>query len=120
MSRPRERSTAGPVSYTWVARSRSESTPQFTALALNKPSSSSSSSSSYTWVALSRSESTSQFTALALNKPSFSSSSSSSSNLWPVDLLHGPRSRTRKRKGACTERVPLCERSFLRLSSTLL
>ena len=33
-------------SYTWVARSRSESTPQFTALALNKPSSSSSSSSS--------------------------------------------------------------------------
>ena len=30
-------------SYTWVARSRSESTPQFTALALNKPSSSSSS-----------------------------------------------------------------------------
>ena len=46
VSRPRERGTAGPVSYTWVARSRSESTSQFTALALNKPSSSSSSSSS--------------------------------------------------------------------------
>jgi len=46
VSRPRERSTAGPVSYTWVARSRSESTSQFTASALNKPSSSSSSSSS--------------------------------------------------------------------------
>ena len=42
MSRPRERSTAGPVSYTWVARSRSESTSQFTASALNKLSSSSS------------------------------------------------------------------------------
>ena len=41
----RKRSTAGPVSYTWVARSRSESTSQFTALALNKPSSSFSSSS---------------------------------------------------------------------------
>ena len=39
-SRPRERSTAGPVSYTQVARSRSESTSQFTALALDKPSSS--------------------------------------------------------------------------------
>ena len=42
---PRERSTAGPVSYTWIARSRSESTSQLTALALSKPSSSSSSSS---------------------------------------------------------------------------
>ena len=41
MSRPWERSTAGPVSYTLLARSRSESTSQFTAL--NKPSSSSSS-----------------------------------------------------------------------------
>jgi hypothetical protein len=40
---PWERSTAGPVSYTWVARSRSESTIQFTASALNKLSSSSSS-----------------------------------------------------------------------------
>jgi len=36
---------AGPVSYTWVARSRSESTSQFTASALNKRPSSSSSSS---------------------------------------------------------------------------
>ena len=45
MSRPQERSTAGPVSYTWVARSRLESTSQFTVIALNKPSSSSSSSS---------------------------------------------------------------------------
>ena len=35
-------SSAGLVSYTWVARSRSESTSQFTGLALNKPSSSSS------------------------------------------------------------------------------
>ena len=42
MSLPQERSTAGLVSYTWVARSRSGSS----ALALNKPSSSSSSSSS--------------------------------------------------------------------------
>ena len=65
MSRPRELSTAGPVSYTWLARSRSESTSQFTASALNKPS----------W---SRSESSS-FTASALNKLSSSSSSSSSS-----------------------------------------
>ena len=30
---PRKRSTAGPVSYTWVARSRSESTSQFTCTA---------------------------------------------------------------------------------------
>ena len=36
----RKRSTGGPVSYTRVAGSRSESTSQFTALALNKPSSS--------------------------------------------------------------------------------
>ena len=43
---PPPRSTAGPVSYAWVARSRSESTSQFTALALNKPSSSSYSSAS--------------------------------------------------------------------------
>ena len=53
----------------------------FTASALNKPSSSSSS----TWVARSRSESTSQFTASALNKlssSSFSSSSSSSCTLY--------------------------------------
>ena len=63
VSRPRECSTAGPVSYTWVARSRSEPTSQFTALSLNTPSSSS--------------ESTSQFTASALNKLSSSSSSSS-------------------------------------------
>ena len=42
----------GPVSYTWVARSRSESTSQFTASALNKLSSSSSSSSSYTFLLL--------------------------------------------------------------------
>ena len=48
MSLPQERSTAGLVSYTWVARSRSGSS-SFTALALNKPSSSSSSSSSYSW-----------------------------------------------------------------------
>ena len=40
MSRPQELSTAGPVSYIWVARSRSESTSQFTALTLNKSSSS--------------------------------------------------------------------------------
>ena len=79
MSRPQERSTAGSVSYTWVARSRSESTSQFTALALNKPSSSSAPSSS--WVARSRSESTSQFIASVLNKLSSSSSSSSSSSL---------------------------------------
>ena len=46
MSLPQERSTAGLVSYTWVARSRSGSS-SFTALALNKPSSSSSSSSSF-------------------------------------------------------------------------
>ena len=39
MSLPQERSTAGLVSYTWVARSRSGSS-SFTALALNKPSSS--------------------------------------------------------------------------------
>ena len=45
VSLPQELSTAGLVSYTWVARSRSGSS-SFTALALNKPSSSSSSSSS--------------------------------------------------------------------------
>ena len=64
-------------------RSRSESTSQFSALALNKPSSSSSflllrSTAElvfYIWVARSRSESSS-FTASALNKPSSSSSSS--------------------------------------------
>jgi len=50
VSRPWERSTAGPVSYTLLARSRSESTSQFTAL--NKPSSSSSSSSAGTTRAL--------------------------------------------------------------------
>ena len=78
-------STAGAVSYTWVARvcglfitnrsararSRSKSTSQFTALALNKPSSSSSS-----------------FTALALNKLSPSSSSNSSTR-----ARHGQRRR---------------------------
>ena len=48
-SSTRERSTvhtAGPVSYTWLAQSRSESTSQFTVLALNKPSSSSSTTTS--------------------------------------------------------------------------
>ena len=45
VSLPQERSTAGLVSYTWVARSRSGSS-SLTASALNKPSSSSFSSSS--------------------------------------------------------------------------
>ena len=50
MSLPQERSTAGLVSYTWVARSRSGSS-SFTALALNKPSSSSSSyKNTYTYI----------------------------------------------------------------------
>ena len=62
MSLPQERSTAGLVSYTWVARSRSGSS-SFTALALNKPSLSSSYSSS--------SSSSSSFTALALNEKIF-------------------------------------------------
>ena len=46
MSLPQERSTAELVFYTWVARSRSESS-SFTASALNKLSSSSSSNSSF-------------------------------------------------------------------------
>ena len=61
------------------------SSSSFTALALNKPSSSS-------W---SRSESTSQFTASALNKRSSSSSSSSSLPLDARRLLHAVASQWR-------------------------
>ena len=72
MSLPQERSTAEQVFYTWVAVALGVLLVH--AFALNKLSSSSSSSSSLLL-----------FTALALNKPSSSSSSSSSYELLGLE-----------------------------------